>query len=192
LEEKVEILNVLLKELPEERKQSVDKLLESDYGARYFNTPASSKADRHSCFEGGLFVHSITVTKLLLAQNKAMKAGISTDSCIIAGLFHDLGKCGNMAEPFYVVQQDNWRRNNLGEYYKYNEKLNDSLTVPQRSLRMLQNFDVKITDSEYIAILYHDGLYVPENNHNSLKNSKDKLARLLHFCDSWSCFIDNV
>jgi hypothetical protein len=87
---------------------------------------------------------------------------------------------------------DSWRRNNLGEYYARNQDLSDSLTVAQRSLRMLSKFGVDLSDQEYAAILYHDGLYVKENDIEAHKNTKDPLVRMIHFCDSWSTFIKKV
>jgi hypothetical protein len=192
LEKNVTRMEKYLTEVSEENRKNIEAMLETPFGARFFTAPASSKKDRHGCYEGGLFEHSLSVWMFLLKLNKTLKSEVSDESCFIAGMFHDLGKCGNEDHPFYVVQKDAWRRNNLGQLYIYNEELQDAFTVPQRSLRMLQKFNVSLTDSEYASILYHDSMYVEENRIPAMMYSKDPLVRMIHMADSWSCFMLGV
>ena len=58
----------------------------------------------------------------------------------------------------YIPQDDKWRREKLGEDYKFNTKV-PFASVPDRGLFMLQSHGVIYTFNEMLAIQTHDGLY---------------------------------
>lgn len=172
-----------------ERKEKVLKMLE-EIGDRYFLSPASSKKEFHCAFPGGLVQHSINILKLMfkMCETLDLKDEISKESLVLVSLFHDLGKVGSLKELYYVEQTDEWRKNKLGEYYTINKNLNDGLTHAQRSIRLLSQFGIELTDEEYCSILGHDGLYVDSNKSHEMMYNKNKLLRILQFVDSFSTF----
>ena len=76
--------------------------------------------------------------------------------------------------------------------YNYNENLKDGLTHSQRSIRLLQQYGFQLSDSQYISVLQHDGLYVESNRTPEIMFSEDKLARITHFADSYTCFVNKI
>ena len=179
------------KEVTAERRKAIKGLFE-ELGDRYFIAPAALKKDYHSCFPSGLAYHSLNVTKLALTLNEALETGVSNDSIVIVGLLHDLGKIGSVGEnpkPYCKDQTSSWHRDKLGQLYIYNDELKDGLTVPQRSLRILQAYGVDLSDSEYTAILYHDGLYLEQNRTPECMYSKDALMRIIQMADSYSALV---
>jgi len=178
-----------------DRKDQVDRLLEN-FGERMFLAPASTKEDHHSAYKGGLIVHSMRVTQRIfdICNGLGLKNDeVPHESKVIVGIFHDIGKIGSYdGIPHYLTQNSDWHRETLGQYYKYNEELNDGLTTSQRSIRILTKLGLDLTDSEYISILFHDGLYVKENDSYSMKGSEDKLMRITHMADSYVALIENI
>jgi len=178
----------------QERKGAVKELFE-ELGDRYFVAPAALKKDYHSCFPGGLAYHSLNVVKIALKLNEALETDVSNDSIVIVGLLHDIGKIGSVGEnpkPYCKDQESSWHREKLGQLYIYNDELKDGLTVPQRSLRILQAFNVNLSDSEYTAILYHDGLYLEQNRTPECMYSKDALMRIIQIADSYSALVMEI
>jgi HD superfamily phosphohydrolase YqeK len=162
-----------------ERSVVVNSLLDV-LGERYALCPASAKLEQHSCFPGGLVEHSLRVLTNALKIRKAFEYDISLESIIITALFHDLGKIGDLEESYYIEQDSQWHRDKLGEMYKYNKKC-QYMTVPHRSVWLLQQFGIKLTRDEMIAILVHDGQYVDDNK--SYKNREPLLADIIHHAD---------
>ena len=58
----------------------------------------------------------------------------------------------------YLPSKDDWRKKNLGEMYQYNKKL-AYMSVPDRSIKLLVDHDIKLTENEWMCIKLHDGLY---------------------------------
>jgi len=50
--------------------------------------------------------HSIGVTITLLKLRKLLAPELSKESCVIVGLFHDVGKVGSPDSPRYLKQGD--------------------------------------------------------------------------------------
>jgi hypothetical protein len=65
----------------------------------FFWAPASSRF--HSCFPGGLCVHSLNVYDYLVDINEKNNLRLEKESMAICGLLHDLGKVN-----FYVLDED--------------------------------------------------------------------------------------
>lgn len=180
--------------MPQGRRDAVKELFE-ELGDRYFIAPAALKKDYHSCFPGGLAYHSLNVAKIALKLNEALETDVSNNSIVIVGLLHDIGKIGSVGEnakPYCKDQESSWHREKLGQLYVYNDELKDGLTVPQRSLRILQAYNIDLSDSEYTAILYHDGLYLEQNRTPECMYSKDALMRIIQMADSYSALVMGV
>ena len=148
------------------RFEKVEKLFER-FVDRMVAAPASGKVHFHNCYPGGYLDHVHNVIAGVVHVARAMKAmGVEMDftreEAILAAMFHDLGKLGDLDQPYYVPQPSDWHRENRGELYKHNPKLK-FMTVTDRALYLLQYFDVKISSKEWEAINISDGLYVEGN-----------------------------
>ena len=156
-------------------------------GERLFEAPASHNLAYHNCCIGGLAEHSLRVYGNLKKLSSQFAPDLSEDSMILVALFHDLGKVGSMEEPYYITQTNDWARDNRGDHWMHNPKL-EFLGGAQRSLRVLGQFGVPTTELEYKAILIHDGQYIPENKPYSHKEGK--LGLLLHQADMLACTVE--
>jgi hypothetical protein len=86
----------------------------------------------------------------------------TTEELVFSAINHDLGKMGDENHESYIPQDDKWRRDKLGEDYKFNTKVPFS-SVPDRGLFMLQSHGVRYSFNEMLAIQTHDGLYDDAN-----------------------------
>jgi len=75
---------------------------------------------------------------------------------------HDLGKMGDEKNEAYIPQTDQWRKDKLGEDYKFNDAL-EFMSVPDRGLYLLNQHGISYTKNEMLAIKLHDGLYDEAN-----------------------------
>lgn len=139
------------------------------YESRLILYPASNKTDYHNAFPGGYVEHVNRVISLSLKIYKMWEAegadisGFTREEVVFSALNHDLGKMGNETDEAIIPQDNEWRKNNLGEVYKFNTSI-PFASVPDRSLFLLQSNDIKYSFNEMIAILIHDGLYDEANN----------------------------
>lgn len=128
--------------------------------------PASAKKDFHGAFPGGLVDHSLRVLNNLVALNKSYDWKLKKESMILGALFHDIGKIGmpgkESSNDFYAPQTDSWRHDKLGEVYKYNDAI-DYLSTPDRSVFIMQHYQVALTSEEWLAIKLNDGFVVDMN-----------------------------
>lgn len=160
------------------RKEKLIQFYEK-YKDRIILMPASHRPEYHSPIPGGYIHHVLQVVKASLATHKLwedMGADISTysiEELIFSALNHDLGKIGDENYESYIPQTDEWRKNKLGEIYKFNEKL-PFASVPDRGLYLLQAHDIKYSFNEMLAIKTHDGLY-DESNKKYLYNFQPEL-----------------
>ena len=116
----------------------------------FFTAPASTKY--HGSYSGGLFDHSLEVTKSLLELTE--KLGLKwerPESPCIVGMYHDLCKC---------------------DLYKYDIETgkyiyNDESILPghgDKSVIMLQRyFSIDLTDEEIACIRWHMGAFETDN-----------------------------
>lgn len=144
------------------------------------DAPASTRY--HMNVPGGLVTHSVNVANTLLALRPVLAPGISPESCVLVGLYHDAGKVGAPNAPYYLPQTSQWHRDKLGQNYIVNDALTH-IDIATRSLMIVSRF-VDLTDEEAQAIRYHDGQYVDDNK--SVAHRELPLTRLIQFADSWS------
>lgn len=166
-----------------ERKEAVQKFDEYlKNNTEWLTAPASSRTSFHLCKEGGLLEHSVNVTKTLLHLSDLLAPDISEESCIITGLFHDLGKVGMPKKPYYLPNPSEWHVKNRGIRYIKNPNL-VHMDIATRSLFLVSQH-IPLTDEEAQAIRYHDGQYIKENE--SVAHKETKLTRLLQYADNWA------
>ena len=138
----------------------------------WLTAPASIRY--HNSFEGGLLDHSVRVCENLLEIKALWAPEISDESCVITGLFHDVGKIGSPKNPRYL-------KNNAG-YYTYN-KDQIEMSIAHRSLYLVSKY-INLTEEEAQAILYHDGQYIDDNK--VIAHKENRLTLLITFADTWA------
>ena len=147
-----------------------DKLVQfyKKHEERIILLPASHKEGYHSAFPGGYVYHVLSVIKNSLKSYELWKEmgsdlkGITPENVAFVALNHDLGKIGTEEEVSVFPSKDEWRKKNLGEHYTFNTNLS-YMTVPDRSLFLLSQAGIQMTEDEWIAIRVHDGLYDDAN-----------------------------
>jgi len=129
--------------------------------------PASHKKAYHNSFPGGYVDHVNRVIEGALATNKiwvefGAEQNYTVEELVFSALNHDLGKLGEEDNYAHIPSQDEWRKKNLGEMYQFNDSI-AFMSVPERSIKLLIDNDIKLTKNEWLAIRLHDGLYDPAN-----------------------------
>lgn len=137
------------------------------YEERFCLMPASYKREYHNSFEGGYIDHVLRVIDAALEIDKVwrqfnVKDTYTTEEIVFSAMNHDLGKFGDFENAAYLDNTDQWRRDKLGEMYMFNSKLS-FMSVPDRSIWLLNELGIKLSQNETLAIKLHDGLYEPAN-----------------------------
>jgi hypothetical protein len=129
-----------------------------DWG--FFRIPAS--VSHHGNYEGGLFEHSLAVTKALLELTERL--GLKwqrSASPVIVGMFHDLCKCYNYE---YNTESGQWQY-----------KKNPTMTGHGELSVIIGQQIIPLTDEEILCIRWHMGAYDDKDNWN-------KLGRAIEIC----------
>ena len=166
---------------------------------RMMFAPASGKEHYHNCHAGGYVEHVLHVTKCakqlhkLWSQNGAT-INFTEEELVFAAVHHDLGKLGDLAEDYYVPQDNDWWIKNRGEYYKHNPKL-QYMTVTDRALFLLQHYGVQMTENEYLGLKLTDGLYEEANKsyyigYSPERSLRTNIAYILHQADMMATHIE--
>ena len=151
-----------------EPRRSKLKDFYNKYQERIMMMPAANHKKYHSAFPGGYVDHVNRVVRCAIGQHNLWSqegCDISTytlEELIFSAINHDLGKIGDENYESYIPQTDAWRKDKLGENYKYNTKLAFA-SVPDRGLFLLQDFGIKYSFNEMVGIQTHDGLYDEAN-----------------------------
>ena len=130
--------------------------------------PAAHKKEYHNAFPGRYIDHVNRVIECSLKVNSVWsemgvdKSTYTIEELVFSAINHDLGKMGDEEHDSYIPQTDKWRRDKLGEDYKFNEKV-PFASVPDRGLFLLQSHGVQYTFNEMVTIQTHDGLYDEAN-----------------------------
>ena len=161
-----------------ERKTEVQQLVNMLHNeTTWLTTPASTRY--HLNVQGGLLLHSVGVAETLLRIKDTLAPDISDESCVIVGLFHDLGKVGMPGKPYYLPEMKDGKP--TGKYSTNTELV--SMGQSLRSLYLTSRY-LTLSDEEAQAIAYHDGMYVPEGR--SVSHREEPLLLLLHWADMWT------
>jgi hypothetical protein len=149
----------------------------------WLSSPASTRF--HLCEEGGLLKHSVGVAETLLKFREFLAPGISEESCVIVGLFHDVGKVGMPGKPLYIPNTNEWMVQNRGIKFRINPEI-VSMGLAVRSLYLVAEH-LPLTDAEAQAIGYHDGQYIDDNK--VVAHNEEPLTLLVHWADYWTAHI---
>jgi len=164
-----------------ERKANIDKFLKLLHTqTTWLTCPASIKY--HLNKVGGLLEHSIGLAETLLQLRAVLAPEISEESCVIVGLFHDIGKVGMPGKPYYLPEIKDGKPTGA---YTINPDI-VAMGLSLRSLYLVSQY-VPLSDEEAQAIAYHDGMYVPEGR--VVAHKEEKLLLLLHWADMWTASV---
>ena len=161
----------------------------------FFTAPASG--GNHLCCEGGLVVHTANVMKMAEKLGKALLGpeefkNQRNSIRIISGL-HDLGKAGAWNKVYYaenMIKDGRPTKAQPEQRYKRSDvkpfEVNRGLVHIDHPMLSVKEADlyIELTEEEYFAILYHDGMYGSLAYY--LKGHERPLQTLLHFADYWS------
>jgi len=170
-----------------ERKRDFDAFIEMlETETTWLTAPASTRF--HLSEEKGLLQHSVSVAENILELRDLLAPEIPDESCIIVGLFHDVGKIGMPGKPYYLPNPDQEQVKNRGIRYIVNSDL-VHIDLATRSLYLVARY-INLNEDEIQAIRYHDGQYIAENR--SVAHRETKLTRLLQYADNWTgCVLES-
>ena len=146
-------------------------------------SPASTRY--HLNEEGGLLRHSVAVAENLLKFRAFLAPAIGEESCVIVGLFHDVGKVGMPGKPLYLKNDNDWEVKNRNMRYRTNPAMVE-MGLAARSLYLVAKY-IPLSDAEAQAILYHDGQYIDDNR--CVVHREEPLTLLTHWADYWTAHI---
>jgi hypothetical protein len=175
------------------------KMLYNDHAERIMLMPASGNENYHNCFVGGYVDHVIRVIDSALELAKTWKSfgateSFTTEELVFAALNHDLGKIGTEENEMYIMNDSEWHRKNQGKIYKMNPA-NAFMTVPDRSLRLLAERGISVSENEWFGIKLHDGMYDESNRHYYISHDPNSRLRtnlpyILHQADQLAARIE--
>lgn len=173
-----------LKQKVVKRKEPFDAFVEMlETNSNWLTSPASTRY--HLNKEKGLLQHSVGVAENLLKFRDFLAPAIGDESCVIVGLFHDVGKIGMPGKPLYLKNDNEWEIRNRNITYKTNTQLS-YMSLAARSLYLISKY-IPLSDAEAQAILYHDGQYIEDNK--CVMHKEEPLTLLTHWADYWTAHI---
>ncbi|HQP25399.1 MAG TPA: hypothetical protein PLP16_09545 [Smithellaceae bacterium] len=173
-----------LKKIIRVRKESFDRFINVlEIETTWLTAPASTRF--HLAEARSLLKHSVGVTDTLLRFREFLAPTISEESCVIVGLFHDVGKLGVPGKPYYLPNDNAWLVKNRGICYKTNPIV-VTMGLAVRSLYLISQY-IALSETEAQAIAYHDGHYIDDNK--VIAHKEEPLTLLLHWADYWTAHI---
>lgn len=189
LQENAEIMNSLIDDyiVDEDRKAAIYEMLEV-IGDNYLQAPASRRKSFHNSFYGGLFEHSVNVFMNLMKVNETFDLGFSGQEMLTVALFHDLGKsvAPNLKDPHYADSEE-WKKRKLDQQFEPDYS-SGYFTNRDRTMFVLQRFNIKLTPQEYQAILLNDGLMLEPNRAYCMQEYD--LSFWTQVCDHWAAKLE--
>lgn len=157
---------------------STEKLLQWLRDNGYYKAPAGKS--HHGNFEGGLFKHSLQVTRelMIMTEQLGLRWG-REQSPVIVGMLHDLCKCDQ-----YILQEDG--------SYTYNEHM--LLAGHGDKSCILAQACMNLTDEELMCIRYHMGPYEGKDVWKAYNKAIKKYPNVLytHMADMIASQIKNI
>jgi len=182
------------------RKDTLVKMYR-DHQERLMLMPASGNINYHNCFPGGYVDHVIRVVNCALELKRVWTSlgaeiDFTEEELVFAAINHDLGKMGTEEAEQYIPNPSDWHRKNQGKIYT-NNPANAFMTVPDRSLKLLADRGISVTDNEWFGIKLHDGMYEEANkayfiNYNPDSALRTNLPYLLHHADMLASRIEKT
>jgi hypothetical protein len=182
-----------------DRKDTM-KLMYDNLSEKVLTAPASGNSNYHNCFPGGYIDHVNRVVRCAIKlhdiwiEDGAIVGDYTRNELVFAAINHDLGKVGTDTEDYYIPNDSKWHVER-GQIYKINTNLT-FMKVPDRSLFILQRYNIPVSETEYLAIKLHDGMYAKGNESYLMTNSemslKNNMPILLHHADHMASQIEDA
>jgi len=195
-----ELIGIIEQHISNPRKEKLIKMYK-DHQERLMLMPASGNINYHNCFPGGYIDHINRVVKCALEllniwTTLGAQIDFTVEELVFAAINHDLGKMGTEQAEQYIPNPSEWHRKNQGKIYT-NNPANSFMTVPDRSLKLLADRGIVVTDNEWFGIKLHDGMYEEANkayfvNYNPDSALRTNLPYLLHHADMLASRIEKV
>ena len=160
------LINTIQLHITGNRKEKVLKM-HNDMKDRFMMAPASAKEHYHNAMLGGYVDHILRVVDFSLKvkelwEQSNCKIDFTDEELVFSALHHDLGKVGDLENDYYIPQDNEWRRKNMGEIFTHNPKC-EYMSVTDRAFFLLQHYNIKISKKEFIGIRLTDGMYEDAN-----------------------------
>lgn len=191
-------LSYIDKYITEPRTTQLKKLY-TDHAERIMIMPAAGTDHHHNAWPGGYVDHVMRVIDCALELKTLwikMGAAINytEEELVFAAINHDLGKMGTEEAEQYLPNDSEWHRKNQGKLYKHNPN-NPFMTVPDRSIFLLQARGIQMSFNEYLGIKLHDGLYEDANKPYYISHARESKLRtnlpiILHHADHMAARIE--
>ena len=115
------LLGIIDKYISSPRKEQLKALYEK-YEDRLATMPASGREAFHSCFVGGYVDHILNVIECGLKTAKmweffGAKKDWTDEELVFSLMNHDFGKVGDDDGEYYIPNESEWHRKNLGIMY---------------------------------------------------------------------------
>ena len=178
-------------------REGIDAVIAFLNNTDFYTAPSS--ANYHSNYQGGLLDHSLLVystamryRSVLLEMMPELEERLPEDSVIIAALLHDVCK------TCFYKQVQKWRKDANGSWESYlGYEIEDNFPIGhgEKSVIMLQNFGLKLTPDEMLAIRFHmgswDGALLTNDVKFSYQNAMNKcpLMTVIQNADSTSSLL---
>ena len=178
-------------------REGIDAVIAFLNNTDFYTEPSS--ANYHSNYQGGLLDHSLLVystamryRSVLLEMMPELEERLPEDSVIIAALLHDVCK------TCFYKQVQKWRKDANGSWESYlGYEIEDNFPIGhgEKSVIMLQNFGLKLTPDEMLAIRFHmgswDGALLTNDVKFSYQNAMNKcpLMTVIQNADSTSSLL---
>ena len=181
-----------------DRLEKLNKMYDH-FEDRMVMAPASGKEQYHNAHVGGYVEHvlhvidcAMKITNLWASEGATIN--FTTEEVIFAAMHHDLGKVGDMDKDYYVPQESEWHRKNRGEIFTHNGDLS-YMTVTDRAIFLLGQFQIPMSENEYIGLRLTDGLYEEANksyymSYNPDWALKSNIAYVLHQADMMATHVE--
>lgn len=152
----------------------------------FFVKPAAIKY--HGNYTGGLFDHSLAVTKKLIEMTKELNLSWKNErSPYIVGMFHDLCKVDDYTNENTL---DGWENSNDYKWGYNNDKILKG--HGDKSIMLLSQF-INLTEEELLCIRFHMGAYETEEwDAYDRAIKKHETVLWTHTADMWASKIANV
>lgn len=192
----------LIKDTFEAGSERREKLLTmyQYFESRMMMAPASAKEHFHNAFPGGYVEHILHVVDFSIKlfdvwEQSGSYINFTKEELVFAALHHDLGKVGDLENDYYIPNDSTWHRQNQGLIYKHNTEL-QYMKIPDRSLWLLQQFGITVTEKETLGIKLADGLYDDTNSaylksYNPDWQLRSNLPHIIHQADMMASRIEH-
>lgn len=175
------LIAIIEGEFSGKRKEQLLSLY-SDWADRIATAPASTKKSYYNAFPGGYVMHVLDICKAAALMYDVWmemtgELDFTWEELAFVAINHDLGKIGNESEDCYVPCTEDWMIRK-GQVYVLNPKL-QYMKIADRSLMILSNRGISMSDKEYLAIKLYDGLYDDSNKPYFISYNEDYELRTL-------------